>query len=440
MRFYFLLPLNAFNYNKTFDDKENLLGATFGLVKGLDSSGNLQYADGIMYLPLFGEGNATGKTTHNGWKLGFDRSGDTYTLSMVSDANNQTLLTGLDQFNHPNNTDQTYDHIWTNNFWPMDTYPGADGLTGTFNHYDPDGDAMASEQYHTGSSGGTTAYYPASDDGVPHNNLFGMQYAVEFELTDDYVGPLEYYFFGDDDMWVFLTDPQGNSTLVCDLGGVHSSLGEYVNLWDYIAKGSEGKYKLSFFYTERGLSGSSCYMQFTLPSVSSIPITHDTGQLKIEKQVVGSADENLEFSFDLTLTDANGNALIDDYSIMRYAADGSTSAELIQGGKGSFKLKANEYVIIDHLPYGTKYAITETNVSGGCTVSNTVNSGQVDYDVTADGQIQNGQNGSVVFTNTFRPKLPNTGGTGTTLFVFGGMFLMGLAYAGIVYRKRRGVY
>ena len=431
--------LNAFNYNNTFDDKKNLLGATFGLVKGLDSSGNLQYADGIMYLPLFGEGGATGKTTYNGWKLGFDRSGDTYTLSMVSDANNQTLLTGLDQFNHPNNTNQTYDHIWTNNFWPMDAYPGADGLTGTFDHYDPDGDAMASEQYHTGSSGGTTAYYPASDDGVPHNNLFGMQYAVEFELTDDYVGPLEYYFFGDDDMWVFLTDPQGNSTLVCDLGGVHSSLGEYVNLWDYIAKGSEGKYKLSFFYTERGLSGSSCYMQFTLPSVSSIPITHDTGQLKIEKQVVGSADENLEFSFDLTLTDANGNKLIDDYSIMRYAADGSTSAELIQGGKGSFKLKANEYVIIDHLPYGTKYAITETNVSGGCTVSNTVNSGQVDYDVTADGQIQNGQNGSVVFTNTFRPKLPNTGGTGTTLFVFGGMFLMGLAYAGITYRKRKGM-
>ena len=59
-----------------------------------------------------------------------------------------------------------------------------------------------------------------------------MQYAVKFTLTEDYVGPLEYYFFGDDDMWVFL-----DNTLVCDIGGVHSSIGEYVNLWDYLKKG-----------------------------------------------------------------------------------------------------------------------------------------------------------------------------------------------------------
>ena len=28
-----------------------------------------------------------------------------------------------------------------------------------------------------------------------------MKYAVNFNLTEDYVGPLDYYFFGDDDMW-----------------------------------------------------------------------------------------------------------------------------------------------------------------------------------------------------------------------------------------------
>ena len=80
-----------------------------------------------------------------------------------------------------------------------------------------------------------------------------MQYAIEFDLSEDYCGPLEYYFFGDDDMWVFLTDQTtGKSQLVCDIGGVHSSVGEYVNLWDYIEKGSAGGYTLTFFYTERG--------------------------------------------------------------------------------------------------------------------------------------------------------------------------------------------
>ena len=72
-------------------------------------------------------------------------------------------------------------------------------------------------------------------------------------------------------MWVFLTDPDRNSQLVCDIGGVHSSVGEYVDLWDYINKGSEGEYILTFFYTERGLSGSTCWMQFTLPSCPPSP-------------------------------------------------------------------------------------------------------------------------------------------------------------------------
>ena len=66
-----------------------------------------------------------------------------------------------------------------------------------------------------------------------------MHYKVEFDLVADYVGPLEYYFFGDDDMWVFLGDGDGNGELVCDIGGVHSSVGEYLNLWDYINKEEE---------------------------------------------------------------------------------------------------------------------------------------------------------------------------------------------------------
>lgn len=412
--------LNKFNEPNR---NNNLQGTTFGLVTGLDGNGHIQYAGGVAAPNLFDDGGATGKTTYNGWSLGFNREGDTYTLSSVADNNKSTLLDGLEQFNNPVTGTTVYDHIWTNNFWPMDNYPGIDGLTG---------DYMDRGKY-VGFDG--NQLYPPSDDGLDHNNMFGMQYEVKFKLTEDYVGPLEYYFFGDDDMWVFL-----DGKLVCDIGGVHSSVGMYVNLWDYIEKGDAGEHTLKFYYTERGLSGSTCYMQFTLPSVSSTTPSYQNSQLKVQKEVVGSADPDAEFSFDISITHENEVVENSDYSIVRYNAKGERiESSLLTGGKGIFKLKANEYVIIDYLQHGTKYTIKETGAEG-FEVSNQIDNGTINKSETVVGTIPQGKGSIVLFTNTARPKLPNTGGTGTTLFVFGGMFLMGLAYAGIVYRKRRGMY
>ena len=305
----------------------------------------------------------------------------------------------------------------------MDTYRGKDGLTG---------DYMDRGKY-VGSDG--NQLYPPSDDGLDHNNMFGMQYEVKFKLTEDYVGPLEYYFFGDDDMWVFL-----DGKLVCDIGGVHSSVGMYVNLWDYIKQGDKGEHTLKFYYTERGLSGSTCYMQFTLPSVSSTTPSYQNSQLKVQKEVVGSADPDAEFSFDISIDHESQPVKNSDYSIVRYNAKGERiESTLLTDANGTFKLKANEYVIIDYLQHGTKYTIKETGAEG-FEVSNQIDNGTINKSETVVGTIAQGKGSIVLFTNTARPKLPNTGGTGTTLFVFGGMFLMGLAYAGIVYRKRRGMY
>lgn len=407
--------LNKFNEPNR---NNNLQGTTFGLVTGLDETGHIQYADGVVAPKLFDDGSATGKTTYNGWSLGFSRQGDTYTLSSVTDDKNDNVLNGLEWFNNPVTGTTVYDHIWTNNFWPMDAHPGKDGLTG---------DYMDRGKY-VGSDG--NQLYPPSDDGCDHNNLFGMQYEIQFKLTEDYIGPLEYYFFGDDDMWVFL-----DGKLVCDIGGVHSSVGEYVNLWDYIAKGSKGTHTLKFYYTERGLSGSTCYMQFTLPSVSSVTPEYQNGQLKVQKQVVGTANPNTEFSFEIKISSKDGLAQGSDYSIVRYNPQGERiESSLLTGGKGSFNLRANEYVIIDYLQHGTDYTITETNVPDSVIVSNTIDGGNPNQSETVMGTTPVGASSIVLFTNTFRPMMPATGGTGVWALTVGGLALMTFA---VVYGVRR---
>ena len=392
-------------------------GATFGLVTGLDSEGHIQYADGVNAPNLFDGGTATGKTVYTDWSLGFNRAGDTYTLSSV----NGSGLDGLEYFNNPVTGTTVYDHIWTNNFWPMDGRPGKDGLTG---------DYMDRGSY-VGYGG--QALYPPSDDGLDHNNLFGMQYEVKFKLTEDYVGPLEYYFFGDDDMWVFL-----DGELVCDIGGVHSSIGAYVNLWDYIKKGDAGEHTLKFYYTERGLSGSTCYMQFTLPSVSSTTPSYQNSQLKVQKEVVGNADPDAEFSFDISIAHKSEAVQNSDYAIVRYDAQGKRiESSLLTDGKGTFKLKANEHVIIDYLQHGTTYTITETGVPDGCVVSNTIDNGQINASETVTGTIQQGKGSIVLFTNAFRPMLPNTGGPGALIFTLGGAAVIATAVTyGFHQRKR----
>lgn len=394
-----------------------LLGCTFGLVTGLDKDGHIIYASGVDAPNLFDDGTATGKSTYTDWSLGFNREGDTYTLSSVNGAG----LDGLEYFNNPQTPGKDpYTHIWTNNFWPMDGRPGKDGLTGK---YDNRGDYVGY---------GGNDMYPTSDDGIAHNNMFGMQYEVKFKLTEDYVGPLEYYFFGDDDMWVFL-----DGKLVCDIGGVHSSVGAYVNLWDYIAKGTEGEHTLKFYYTERGLSGSTCYMQFTLPSVSSVTPSYQNSQLKIQKEVVGTADTSAEFSFDITIDHDTLPVQNSDYSIVRYDAQGKRiESSLLTGGEGTFKLKANEYVIIDYLQHGTEYTITETGADG-FSVSNRIDQNATTQSETAVGTIAQGKGSIVLFTNTTRPKLPDTGGPGVLVLTLGGAALTATAITyGFHQRKR----
>lgn len=390
------LFLNKFSTtytNRTIKKNLDLFGCTFRIAEGLED-GKIVYNPWIVAPKLFNDGDASGKHTYAGSSLGFSRVGDTYTLSSAS-VKGGGSVDGLQNFFNPSPSAGTiHKHIFTNDFWPLDATQNTDphfgqyGQSVTFAGFDN----VEGKPWNTAPLNGT---FPGSDDGKGHNSFFGMQYAVEFTLTADYVGPLEYYFFGDDDMWVFL-----DNKLVCDLGGVHSSVGEYVNLWDYLQKGTAGTHTLTFFYTERGASGSTCYMNFTLPSVSGVNIEQKTSDLEVRKQVVGQDESNREFEFKIQFYDQNGEPVLDDYAYTKYDKDGrELDGNLVVHDGDKFTLEDGQYVRIRYLPFGLRYTITEEAVNG-YTVSSTIN-GVTGQGSEAKGTILNtGQMNTVLFTNT----------------------------------------
>lgn len=155
------------------------------------------------------------------YKLVFDQKGDSYKLTKVIDKNGGQRATA------------------GNDFFPLDGVPRSEN----------------------------------SDDGN-HNYFFGMRYDVTFKIGD-YVGPLNYTFSGDDDLWVVLDGKH----IVIDLGGIHQAATKTVNLKQYVeGEDKEKEHTLTILYMERGAYESNCQMEFTLPSariseVTNVPTT-----------------------------------------------------------------------------------------------------------------------------------------------------------------------
>ena len=425
--------------------------------------------------------NVIGKTEISGYSLNFDRDGDTYTLASVSGSGQHAQ--NLNQFQRSAVKawgTEPGDPVFTNQFWPMDNSPT---WGDTANGHDP--------------KFGTEDIYKTyglinSDDKQLHNSFFGMTFEVEFELTDDYVGPLNYYFFGDDDMWVFLEYPDGSTKLICDIGGVHQAAGEYVDLWNYIQKPEDNiankdnssndvnndnsnadesdqeddrvnpKYKLKFFYTERGASGSTCWMQFTLPSVNAVPVIDYTGNVKstltLGKTVEGEpaeghthvsgcydADgklicgktESRRFDFVITFKGDAANIATNDYPYRIKNKDGSLveSGDIRSGG--TFKLGHGQTIEVFNLPDGTTYTIEEKNHAGyepGLGTGNT--SGAIIKDQTVEGNIDWDRDDVVDYINQqVEYNLPETGGPGPIWYMIAGAFFI-LLGTGLMYNKK----
>ena len=223
-----------------------------GLLKEIDDNGNVifNYAEPGFFVDsdysiqfgghIFGEKRNLRKV-YKDYTLEFNRKGDTYTLNGVRNKDNG-WVTGAG-----------------NNFYPLDS---------------------------------VLPSYEESETG--HNYYFGMRYDVTFKIGD-YVGPLNYKFTGDDDLWVVLDGKK----IVIDLGGIHSAAEKTVDLWQYIGQAAnlteaqkQQTHTLTILYMERGAGASNCQMEFTLPSA------------KIQ-QVDKTKMTNISFY----KTDANGTGL-----------------------------------------------------------------------------------------------------------------------------------
>lgn len=409
--------------NTTANGKGSYRGCAFGLVTGsLKSNGTLQYASGISAPDLFNEenSNVTGKTTYsvsNGndaYSLQFERVGDTYTLEAVckgSAAENskqgvtlQYAASNLQWFITPEAGTSIHKHIWTNNFWPMDAASsyGADGHDMKFGNVTKKDERKAIEY----------GNMPVGDDGQDHNSFFGMHYEVDFQLVDSYIGPLEYYFFGDDDMWVFL-----DGELICDIGGVHSSAGSYTNLRDYIPEGDAGEHELTFFYTERGASGSTCWMQFNLPHDVRAAVDDQFMFLKTNEN--GKPLGNAVFGIyrDQACTDLLQTVVSDEEGSVNVTDLDTTKVYYLK------EMSAPEDYIIDEGVYVVTFGEGHWSM----------------YEIH-DGEKEHLDSLVNEYDPKALPEMPETGGSGTTMIYVAGGFLSMIGIVCVFVHKKRRKY
>lgn len=344
-----------------------------GIVTGINADGPIY--DGVVAPQLFNNTPQVGKTVLHGYQLHFNQVGDTYTLSSVSNKDGEKVLNDLETIREIWDKPGKNRHIFSNNFWPLDKeqHLNQDPLLGGQTKY----------KVHKVNTNVGDKDTGESDDGEDHNWLFGMRYSFEFTLGD-YTGPLNFYFRGDDDFWLFV-----DGVLRTDLGGIHSSVGANLDLSKCINMNDRTTtHRIEILYTERGCFGSTCYMQFTIPNV--MPVEFEP---EVEKTTV-TVEKNWE-----DFNNPNRPASIDIE--LYYQKDGSS--DWTKYDTQTLNQANNWKHTWSGLPkYGYSYKVKEAGEENGQNGNYKVT---YESGTKTDGTLAPGQDGSFngTITNTLNP-------------------------------------
>lgn len=196
-------------------------------------------------------------------------------------------------------------------------------------------------------------------DGKDGNYYFGIRYDIEFQLGD-YIGPLNYKFTGDDDLWVLL-----DGKVVIDVGGIHDALTKDTDLWKNLGyengarpgqneiEAKNATHRITVLYMERGAGTSNCQMEFTIPdarfvNVTNVPLADITiHKVNSSKAGIPGAKFRLENAqggetYPLITSDNSGNVTFNNLKVGTYTLTDTMAPNGYVSSKETYKVIVTE--------------------------------------------------------------------------------------------------
>lgn len=196
---------------------------------------------------------------------------------------------------------------------------------------------------------------PIDDQTQGGKYYFGMRYDIEFKLGD-YVGPLNYTFTGDDDLWVLLDGKK----VVIDVGGIHKSIERSTDLWKDLGfeegvgpstdEEKNKTHRITVLYMERGAFESNCKMDFTIPdarfvNVENVPLA-DITLHKVDSKGKGVSGAKFKLvndkggeTYPVTTSDAKGNVTFNNLKEGTYTLTEAVAPDGYVASKEAYKVE-----------------------------------------------------------------------------------------------------